>query len=312
VATVLSDPRTALLLVLALLAVAFAAAWCFRLLQARRDAAQSASTPTPSAVGIALGAATNFFDTLGVGSFAPTTALFRVLRLVPDRLIPGTLNVGHALPTVAQALIFIAIVQVEPATLLGMIAAAVAGAWLGAGIVSEWPRRRVQLGMGIALLAAAALLANQLLRGAPVGADAVALHGGGLALGIAGNFVLGALMTLGVGLYAPCMILVSLLGLNARAAFPIMMGSCAFLMPVAGLRFIARGAYAPRAALGLTLGGVPAVLAAAYIVRSLPLDAVRVLVVAVAVLTAVSLLRSAVRSPDPEAASRSDRLPILP
>ena len=304
-----SDPRIVLLLVLALLAVVFAAAWCFWLLQPRREAAQNASTAAPSATGIALGAATNFFDTLGVGSFAPTTALFRVLRLVPDRLIPGTLNVGHALPTVAQALIFVAIVQVEPSTLLGMIAAAVAGAWLGAGIVSGWPRRRVQMGMGVALLVAAALLAHQLLRGAPMGADAVALYGSGLALGIAGNFVLGALMTLGVGLYAPCMILVSLLGLNARAAFPIMMGSCAFLMPVAGLRFIARGAYAPAAALGLTLGGIPAVLAAAYLVRSLPLDAVRVLVVAVAVLTAVSLLRSAA---DPDAPASTERLPILP
>ncbi len=308
-----SDPRTILLLVLALLAVVFTAAWGLRLLQARRDAIPlAAETTAPSATGIALGAATNFFDTLGVGSFAPTTALFRVARLVPDRLIPGTLNVGHALPTVAQALIFIAIVQVEPSTLLALIAAAVAGAWLGAGIVSGWPRRRVQLGMGVALLVAAALLAHQLLRGAPVGAAAVGLHGGDLALGIAGNFVLGALMTLGVGLYAPCMILVSLLGLNARAAFPIMMGSCAFLMPVAGLRFIARGAYAPAPALGLTLGGIPAVLAAAYIVRSLPLDAVRVLVVAVAVLTAVSLLRSAVTATDPEAAARSDRPPVLP
>ena len=298
-----------LLLVLALLAVVFAAAWRFWLLQVRREAAQRASTAAPSATGIALGAATNFFDTLGVGSFAPTTALFRVFRLVPDRLIPGTLNVGHALPTVAQALIFIAIVQVEPSTLLALIAAAVAGAWLGAGMVSGWPRRRVQMGMGVALLVAAALLAHQLLRGAPVGADAVALYGSGLALGIAGNFVLGALMTLGVGLYAPCMILVSLLGLNARAAFPIMMGSCAFLMPVAGLRFIARGAYAPAAALGLTLGGIPAVLAAAYLVRSLPLDAVRVLIVAVAVLTAVSLLRSAA---DPDTTASTERLPILP
>jgi len=304
-----SDPRTVLLLVLALLAVVFAAAWRFWLLQVRREAAQRASTAAPSATGIALGAATNFFDTLGVGSFAPTTALFRVFRLVPDRLIPGTLNVGHALPTVAQALIFIAIVQVEPSTLLALIAAAVAGAWLGAGMVSGWPRRRVQMGMGVALLVAAALLAHQLLRGAPVGADAVALYGSGLALGIAGNFVLGALMTLGVGLYAPCMILVSLLGLNARAAFPIMMGSCAFLMPVAGLRFIARGAYAPAAALGLTLGGIPAVLAAAYLVRSLPLDAVRVLIVAVAVLTAVSLLRSAA---DPDTTASTERLPILP
>jgi hypothetical protein len=104
------------------------------------------------------------------------------------------------------------------------------------------------------------------------------------------------MMTLGVGLYAPCMILVTLLGMNAKAAFPIMMGSCAFLMPIAGLRFVERRAYAPRVALGLTLGGIPAVLVAAFVVKSLPLDAVRVLVLIVAAHTALSLLRAAARA----------------
>jgi uncharacterized membrane protein YfcA len=210
--------------------------------------------------------------------------------------LPGTLNVGHALPSVAQALVFIAIVEVETRTLVMMVAAAVAGAWLGASVVAGWTRRRVQVGMGLALLVAAALLARQLSRGAPAGAEALSLDGARLAVGVTGNLVLGALMTLGVGLYAPCMILVSLLGMNAKAAFPIMMGSCAFLMPVAGMRFVDKRAYAPRVALGLTVGGIPAVLVAAFIVGSLPLDAVRVLVLLVAVYTAVSLLRAAARS----------------
>jgi uncharacterized membrane protein YfcA len=288
------DPKTVLLVVLAVLAVAFAVVWCRSLLQPPSGGAETGTTVAPpTAIGLAIGAATNFFDTLGVGSFATTTALCRVLQLVPDRLIPGTLNVGHALPSVAQALIYIAIVEVEPGTLAALIGAAVIGAWLGAGAVARWTRRRVQLGMGLALLVAAALLVRQLVYGVPSGADALALRGPALWLGIAGNFVLGALMTLGIGLYAPCMILVSLLGLNARAAFPIMMGSCAFLMPVAGVRFLDRRAYAPPIALGLTLGGVPAVLVAAYVVRSLPLDAVRMLIVIVAVYTALGMLRAA-------------------
>jgi uncharacterized membrane protein YfcA len=284
------DATTVLLVLLALLAVAFAVAW------ARRFRTSASDGPVaPDARSIAIGALTDFFDTLGVGSFAPTTWLFRTLGLVPDRLLPGTLNVGHALPSVAQALIFIAIVEVEARTLAAMIGAAIAGAWIGASVVAGWPRRRVRLGMGLALLAAAALLVRQLSLGSPVGADAVALDGGRLALGVGGNFVLGALMTVGVGLYAPCMILVSLLGMNATAAFPIMMGSCAFLMPIAGMRFVERRAYAPGVALGLTVGGIPAVLVAAYVVRSLPLDAVRALVVVVATYTAVSLLRAAMR-----------------
>jgi uncharacterized membrane protein YfcA len=281
-------PATVLLLVLGALAAVYAVAWGRRL---------GAPQPEPRSLwwSVAVGAVTNFFDTLGVGSFAPTTAAFRFLGLVPDRVIPGTLNVGHALPSVAQALIFIAIVEVGPWTLATMIAAAMAGAWFGAGVVSSWPRRRVQVGMGLALLVAAGLMVRQSLVGAPGGADALSLDGPLLAIGLAGNFVLGALMMLGVGLYAPCMILVSLLGMNAKAAFPIMMGSCAFLMPVAGWRFITRAAYAPRAALGLTLGGIPAVLVAAFVVRALSLEAVRMLVLGVAVYTAGTMLWAARR-----------------
>src|SRR5262252_1983559 len=164
-----------------------------------------AETGAPPVSALGIGALTDFFDTLGVGSFAPTTSLFRFLGLVPDRVIPGTLNVGHALPSVAQALIFIAIVEVEPWTLAGMIGASVAGAWWGAGAVAGWDRRRVQIGMGLALLAAAALMLRQLLAGAPGGAGTLSLDGTRLAIGLAGNFILGALMMLGVGLYAPCM-----------------------------------------------------------------------------------------------------------
>ena len=268
-----------------------------RLLRAPAADGEPGTEPgAPPAAALGIGALTDFFDTLGVGSFAPTTAFFRFLRLVPDRLIPGTLNVGHALPSVAQALVFIAIVEVETRTLALMIGASVAGAWLGAGWVAAWSRARVQRGMGIALLVAAAFMLRQLVQGTPAGADALALDGWRLALGVAGNLLLGALMTIGIGLYAPCMILVTLLGMNATAAFPIMMGSCAFLMPVAGVRFMRARAYAPRVALGLTLGGVPAVVVAAFVVRSLPLGAVRVLVIAVAVYTALGMLRSSVRN----------------
>jgi uncharacterized membrane protein YfcA len=245
--------------------------------------------------GLLIGFVTNFFDTLGIGSFATTTSLFRFLRLVPDELIPGTLNVGHTTPSVTQALIYIVIVTVAMPTLASMIAAAVVGAWLGAGVVSRWSRARVQRGMGGALLAAAAVMLVSQLGLVPVGGDAVALSGGRLAIAVGVNFVLGALMTLGIGLYAPCMILVSLLGMDPKAAFPIMMGSCAFLMPVGSMRFIREGRYALSASVGLALGGIPAVLLAAYVVRSLPLSAVRWLVIVVVVYTAASLLRTAQR-----------------
>jgi uncharacterized membrane protein YfcA len=242
------------------------------------------------------GFVTNFFDTLGVGSFAPTTSLYKLLRLVPDERIPGTLNAGHALPTIAQALIFIAAVTVDPLTLIAMIAAAVLGAWLGSGVVARLPRRGIQLGMGAALLAAAILFVSGIAGWIPAGGDALELRGPLFVVAVACNFALGALMTLGVGLYAPCLILVSLLGMNPIAAFPIMMGSCAFLMPVAGLRFITAQRYDARAALGLALGGIPGVLIAAFIVKQLPLLWLRWLVVIVVLYAAVAMLRAA-RSP---------------
>ncbi|MBI1875675.1 MAG: permease [Acidobacteria bacterium] len=247
----------------------------------------------PGLIHYAIGFVTNFFDTLGIGSFATTTAAFRFWRLVPDRIIPGTLNVGHTPPTVAQAFIFIAIVQVEMQTLVMMIAASVLGAWLGAGIVAGWSRRNVQVGMGAALLAAATLMTMTQLNVMPGGGATLGVSGLLLALGVVGNFLLGALMTMGIGLYAPCMILVSLLGMNPTAAFPIMMGSCAFLMPVGSARFVRIGSYQLRSAIGLALGGVPAVLIAAPIVGKLSLYAVRWLVVVVVIYTATSMLRSA-------------------
>ena len=192
-----------------------------------------------------------------------------------------------------QAFIFIAIVKVEMTTLAALIAASVAGAWLGAGLVASWPRRRVQLGMGLALLAAASFFAMTNLKIFPAGGDALGLQSPLLWVGIAGNFLLGALMTLGIGLYAPCMILIALLGMNPQAAFPIMMGSCAFLMPVGGLRFIAKGSYDLKAAVGLTIGGFPAVLLAAFVIKSLPLVYLRWLIFAVVLYTAIAMLRSA-------------------
>jgi uncharacterized membrane protein YfcA len=249
----------------------------------------------PSIFEFSLGLVTNFFDTLGIGSFAPTTSVFKFRHMVPDEKIPGTLNVGHALPTLLEGFLFIAIVQVDVVTLVLMMAAAVVGAWFGAGIVAHWPRRRVQIGMGIALLAAATYFLMQNLNLLPAGGTALILQQWKLAAGVFGSLILGALMTLGIGLYGPCMILVSLLGMDPKAAFPIMMGSCAFLMPVASARFIQADSYSPRVSLGLALGGLPGVLIAALIVKSLPLTAMRWLVVVAVIYAAFAMLRSAIQ-----------------
>jgi uncharacterized membrane protein YfcA len=189
-------------------------------------------------------------------------------------------------------LIFITNVNVEFQTLFFMIAAACAGAWLGAGVVAGFSRRAVQVGMGTALLGLAVVVLAQLLNIVPAG-EALGLSGTKLAIGVTVNFILGALMTLGVGLYAPSMALISVLGMNPTAAFPIMMGSCAFLMPVAAMQFVRKNAYNLRAALGLALGGPLAVLLAVWLVTSLPTLVVRVLVLTVVLYTSITMLRSA-------------------
>jgi uncharacterized membrane protein YfcA len=257
---------------------------------ATAERAPATDVRPPSGTEVGIGALTNFFDTLGIGSFATTTALFRFLKLVPDRVIPGTLNVGHTLPTVVQAYIYTKLVQVDMVTLFALIGSAILGAWLGAGVVAKWDKRHVQVGMGTALLGAAALMLMTQLNLFPGGGEALGVRGAKLAIGVGVNFVLGALMSLGIGLYAPCMILISLLGMNPTAAFPIMMGSCAFLMPVGSLKFIRERSYGLRAALGLAIGGIPGVLLAAFIVTSMPIYWVRWLVIVVVIYTAVTML----------------------
>jgi len=278
------NPITGLLVALSALTAVFVGGWS-RMLPSSKE-----RPGFPNLLQIGVGAFTNFFDTLGIGSYATSTTLFRFFQLVDDRIIPGTLNVGHALPTVVQTFIYTSIIPVDVPTLFSMIGASILGAWLGAGLVARWPRRTVQIGMGMALLVAAGLMFMTQMKLFPGGGEALGVAGLKLAIAVAVNFMLGALMTLGIGLYAPCMILVSLLGMNPKAAFPIMMGSCAFLMPVGGLRFIREQSYSLRAAFGLALGGIPGVLLAAYIVKELPLDAVRWLVIAVVIYTALSML----------------------
>ena len=240
-----------------------------------------------------IGFVTDFLDTLGVGSFATTTSLFRLGKVVEDDKIPGTLNVGHTLPTILQALIYITIVEIDLWTLWILIIASVAGSYLGATLVSRLPKKAIQLGMGGALLVAVSLIISKLMGWIPSGGESLGLTGWSLLIGIVGNFAFGAMMTIGVGAYAPIMIMVSLLGMNQKAAFPLMMGSCAILMPVASYRFISSGKYDAKAALGLTMLGLPGVAIAAWIVKELSTDYVNWLVVVVVIYTAVSMLHSA-------------------
>ena len=340
-----------LFVALALLTLTFIVVW---VVEARR-LADTPDRGRPNAERISVGFLANFFDALGIGSFATTTSYFRFRKLVRDELIPGTLNVGHCLPTITQAFIGIAVISVDPLTLVLMIITAVAGAWFGAGVVSRMPRRAIQIGMGVALLVAAVFMFAKVMEFMPAGnltvkADGTPLRsepglsgaevarlkagttleltnagtdwsqvkdpttavegyvetsavegvvlgvrGLRLALGLVGSFFLGSIMPLGIGYYAPCMVLVALLGMNPRAAFPIMMGACAFLMPVAGMQFVRKKRYSLRAGVGLAIGGVFGSALALLVIKTLALKYVMWLVTLVILYTGISLLRTAAR-----------------
>jgi uncharacterized membrane protein YfcA len=258
-----------------------------------RAALAQRAGPRPEA--LLVGAVTNFFDTLGIGSFAPTMAWFKLRRLAPDRLIPSTMLVGHTLPEMAQAVIFLAIlgVLVDPVLLAGCVIAVLAGALLGAPLVARARVPLVQAVVGVALLVAAAFYALSNLGLMPVGGTAVSLPLPLMLVAIAANFVFGVLLNFGVGNYAPTLALLSLMGMDPRLCFPIMAGGAALAAAGASVRHIGSGHVDLRIALGLAVGGIPAVLVAAFIVKSMPVGVLRWLVTAVVVYTAVVMLRAA-------------------
>lgn len=240
-----------------------------------------------------IGFVVDFFDALGIGAFAPQIALLKFTKQTEDRVMPGTLNVSNTIPALVEAIIFIKIIEVDPLTLILMLLSATIGGVFGAGIVSKLPVKKVRITIGIALLAAAFfMLANKLgwIQGS---GDEIGLSGWKLLIALIVNCILGAMNTAGIGLFAPCMALVFALGMSPKVAFPIMMGSCAFLMPPASARFIKEGAYNRKASFSMAFAGTVAVLIAVFIVKSLPLDILKWVVFGVIVFTSMMMLRAA-------------------
>jgi uncharacterized membrane protein YfcA len=233
-----------------------------------------------------------FFDTLGIGSFAPTTAVLKFQGKIADELIPGTLNVGLNMAAGLEMAIFIKLIVIDPVLLMTTVLSAAFGAWVGAGVVNRLPRPAIQLAMGAALLIAGCVFAATNLHLLPGGGVAYTLTGWRLVVAIGVNFVLGALMSVGIGLYAPCMILVTMLGLHPLAAFPIMMGSCGLVQPTAALQFFRSGRFGFGTSIALTIGSIPGVLIAAFVVKQLALVWLRWLVVLVVIYAAMTMLRS--------------------
>jgi uncharacterized membrane protein YfcA len=249
----------------------------------------------PKAEAFVLGAITNFFDTLGIGSFAPTMAWFKFRRLVPDNLIPQTMLVGHSLPTMAQAVIFLILlgVLVDPVLLVGCMIALLMGGLLGAPLVARTKVWLIQFVVALALLVAAVLYAIANLDLMPGGGTASSLPLSLTVIAIVANFMFGVLLNFGIGHYAPSLIMFSLMGLDPRLCFPIMAGGGALTVAGAGARHISMGKIDLKIVIGMAIGGVPAVLLAAFLVKSMPLEMLRWLVIFVVLCAAGVMFKSA-------------------
>jgi len=286
-----------LLIILALLSMPFA------IMLVR--SALAGGTIVPRLEALTLGAVTNFFDTLGIGSLAPTMAWIKFRALVPDRLIPATMLTGYALPTAAQSAIFLVLlgVNIDPILLLCCILAFAAGSALGVPLVAKLPLRYVQMIVGLALLVAAALYAMANLDLMPLGGSATTLAPPWFFVAIAAHLAMGILLNFGIGNYAPTLIMLSLMGMDPRLAFPIMATAGAVGILTVGVRYVGTPQLDIRIVLGLVLGGIPAVLVAAFLVKEMPIEMLRWLIVAVVTYAATLMLRSSLR-PDEAAAYR--------
>lgn len=253
-----------------------------------------------NAEGVLLGGITNFFDTLGIGSFAPSIAWMRLRKIVPDRLIPMTMLAGYILPALLQGIIFMWLlgVQVDPLLILGCVVAMVAGGYFSPGLAARSPVRLVQTIVGLALLLAATFYSLSNLGLMPGGGSATSLPLAQSAVAVAAHFIFGVLLAFGVGNYAPTLALLSLMGMDPRLAFPIMATAAGFSGAAAATRSLQLLNLDLRLALGLAAGAIPAVLVAAFIVKEMPVDTLRWLVVAVVTYAGITLLLSAIRAAD--------------
>ncbi|HWI87952.1 MAG TPA: TSUP family transporter [Sphingomicrobium sp.] len=254
-----------------------------------------AARAKPAIESLLLGAVVSFFDTLGIGSFAPTTAWLKFRRMVPDRLIPPTMVVGLTAPAMAESVIFLILlgVKVDPVLLFGCALAVLLGGLVGAPLVAKARVWIIQAVVAIGLVLAAMAYAATNLNLMPGGGTAAALPMGLTILAIAANFGFGVLLNFGVGNYAPTLVTLSLMGMNPRLVFPIMAAGAAVMGAGACVRHIQMGRMDLRVVVGLAVGGVPAVLVAAYIVKGMDLAMLRWLVILVVLYAAAVMAHAA-------------------
>lgn len=248
--------------------------------------------------GFGIGLVTDLLDTLGIGSFATTTTLFKATKMIDDdSQLPGTMNAVHVIPVLIQSLCFILVVKVEPLTLVSMAGASFVGALFGTRVTKNWHTPTVQRILGILLIIAAGITVYRLWSnpGADIIESAHGLSGIWLVIGIVFNLMIGVLMTMGLGNYAPELIFFSMMGLNPAVAMPVMMLDAAMIMIASTTQFVKNDRITWNGYAGMVLGGIVGVLIAVAFLSNLNLNSLKALVVVVVFLTGVMLIRSSLK-----------------
>ena len=246
-----------------------------------------------------VGIIANLLDTLGCGSFAPSTFGYKQFNVCDDADIPGTLNVGDTFPVIFEAFIFTSSVECDPVFMVAMFIAAAIGSFGFATVVTKWPRNKIRWALGIMMLILSPVMLCKNLGVGPFGTigtlSGFAVNQWQFWVAVILNVLWGALMDIGFGLYAPCMATCLMLGISGSTCFPVFMGSCAFLMPACSIEFIRTHKYDAAATIGNAIGGLVGVFIAWKVVTSLPMFWLINLICVVLLWTSYSLISSAIK-----------------
>lgn len=231
-----------------------------------------------------------FLSTFGISDFAISTILYRNKKLVSDKKLPGTLNTQCVIPVAVMALAYISVIKVEPVTLIVCILAQVIGAYIGPRFVVKLEPKVIKKFISIGLLVAAMFILAGKFNLVPSGGNASGLSGVKLIIAAIAIFIYGALNNIGIGSYSLTMATIYALGLNPAIAFPIMMGSCTFAVPIGSMQFIKYGEYSRKITLFTAIFGVIGVLCAVYLVKSLNVSMLQWVIAAVLIYSSISMI----------------------
>lgn len=235
-------------------------------------------------------------STFGISDFAVSTVLYRKMKFVNDKKLPGTLNTQCVLPVAAMALIYISSIEVEITTLLVCIIAQVIGAYIGPRFVVKMNVTSIKKFISVGLIIAAVLILMGKFGVYPSGGEAVGLTGWKLVMLGVLSLLFGAFNNVGIGSYALTMATVYALGLNPAVAFPIMMGACTFSVPVGSMQFIKLDSYSRKITFFTSTFGVLGVIVAAYVVKSLNVGMLQWVVVIVLLYSAYNMISEIIKN----------------